>query len=89
MEALVGRPQGIHLGYGTDPVVFALPSSQILFQLENVIDLTDVASATDIFHDLTPITVDDALAMATYEGDRYSAEYLFTVDVFIQLVVGL
>ena len=90
---LVGRPQGTHLGYGIDPAVFTLPNSLIIFQLETVIDLTGAESAADILHDQVeaqiPLNIDQIVGMFEYTGDRYSEEYLFSVDPYITYVMEL
>ncbi len=57
----VGIPTGVMLGRGVTPFILTLPNSKLSIRINPVIDLTNVNSIQDIFHDKVKIPVSISL----------------------------
>lgn len=80
----VGGGTGRFLGRGLPPSVFELPRSRILFSVEPVIDLTDVNTAEQAYHDAVELPVEpkleDILERIRFSGDVFSQQFLELKD---------
>jgi hypothetical protein len=91
----VGETTGKLLGFGVTPITFSLPHTGFSFQLEPVLDLSNVNTLWDYYHDKVEIPVDISVEQRvkyfTYsiEGDIYSKEFLFNHDPVFQKVLEL
>ncbi len=89
----VGETTGMLLGFGLAPVIFTLPNSFFTFQIEPVIDLTNIKTIRDFYHDNVEIPVNISIEQrAKYfncviRGDIYSTNFLFNHDPVFQKVL--
>ena len=81
----VGVPTGYLLGFGINPTVFQLKNTRLAFQMELVIDVSDIKEPYDYFHDKVEIPVeltreDWIRYWKTDHETLYSKDFLFNHD---------
>lgn len=81
----VGTTTGSLLGNGITPIVFQLKNTKFAFQLEPVIDVTNIHEPYDYYHDYVEIPVElsreDAIRyLRASEEELYSDDFLFNHD---------
>lgn len=88
----VGQRTGWFGGRGLTPFFFHLPHSEIIFSIEPVFDITGVKSLSQALQDAPdvelPLTLDDYIKESSYEGERFSKEFLYGFDRTFKYVLG-
>ncbi|MDR3287572.1 MAG: S41 family peptidase [Prevotellaceae bacterium] len=94
----VGENTGRLLGFGINPLLFALPNSHLTFSMEPVIELTNKGNSNwEYFHDnveiYIPTTIEQTIKNFNAEpmdnGTIYTKDYLFNEDSVFQKVLQL
>lgn len=86
----IGQETGVILGRGMTPIIFMLPNSKFNFRIHPVIDLTNVKTPIDVFHDKIKIFVDVSIAqfIQFYHGDYvFGEEFLLNNDPWFKKVI--
>ncbi|MDR2011394.1 MAG: hypothetical protein LBQ22_13020 [Bacteroidales bacterium] len=89
---VVGTYTELFGGRGFDPALFILPNSRIIFQIEPVIDVTNIKNMEDILQDIVDIEVnqnlEDWINEINYKGKRYGKKYLLNNDSYIREILN-
>ena len=90
----VGQPTGLLAGFGISPFIFQLHNSKFTFRMEPAIDVANVESAVDVYHDIPEILIDIPFEEQIKELDykwlnKKSIEYLRTKDYVIMKVLKM
>ncbi|MGL5891554.1 MAG: hypothetical protein ACRC3B_16810 [Bacteroidia bacterium] len=89
----IGRPVGMYLGGGFDPLNFQLKHSELVYKIEPAIDVTGAKNATDVMQDRTEIRIPETLGELrtkfTYSGNVWSHDYLAKYDPFVKTALAL
>ncbi|MCL2097628.1 MAG: S41 family peptidase [Bacteroidales bacterium] len=87
----VGQPSNYIGGRGISPFFFTLPHSKLIFTVIPMLDATDVESIGDYYDRFVQVpvmlTINDYMFERSYEGERYSEEFLFNHDPVFQKVL--
>lgn len=86
----IGQPTGYLLGRGCTPVVFQLPNSKLGINMHPMIDLTNVSTPEDVFHDKVeiPVKLSAEKWLKFYNGDdEFNTDYLLNEDLWFKEVL--
>ncbi len=90
---LIGRPTGMYLGAGFDPLSFRLKHSGYNFKIEPAIDITGAKDAIDVMQDRVeikiPVTLEELRTKFAYSGNVWSYDYLTKYDPFVKTALAL
>jgi hypothetical protein len=80
----IGSRTGNFLGKGTNPLVFQLPHSKLMFRMEPWVDFSGAKNAADVMHDQVELernlSFEEWIFRKRYKGDVYAPDYLISHD---------
>jgi len=89
----IGQTGGYLGGRGVAPTRFILPDSKLMFQMEMLIDLTNVKELKDFYHQNVEIPVNltnsELVSRYRYNGDLFDLKYLRKKDPVFKKILEL